>query len=89
MKSREEIKKWLLENCIDEYGDIDLSNLDFSDFKGNIYIGGMKVNSNSSQDLQQVKDAILQDCQKKSKDLYQDIKMCKKYKNIYIKAIEK
>lgn len=32
MKTREEIKKWILENCVDGDGDIDLRGLDFSDF---------------------------------------------------------
>ncbi len=32
MKTKEQIKKWILENCVDSDGDINLSNLDFSDF---------------------------------------------------------
>lgn len=43
MLSKEEIKKWLLENCVNEYGKLDLSGLDFSDFDGDVYIFGMKV----------------------------------------------
>ena len=31
MKSKTEIKKWLLENAVDEKGNIDLSGIDFGD----------------------------------------------------------
>lgn len=43
MKTKKEIKKWLLENCVNNLGNLDLSGLDFSDFKGNVIIGQMKV----------------------------------------------
>lgn len=39
MKTKKEIKKWLLKNCINYIGNLDLSELDFSDFKGNVIIG--------------------------------------------------
>ena len=42
-KSKKEIRDWLLENCVDENGDLALMYLDFSDFEGNVYISYMKV----------------------------------------------
>lgn len=44
MLSIEEVKKWLIENRTDESGNLDLSGLDLSDFGGDIYISGLKVN---------------------------------------------
>lgn len=64
MLSKEEIKKWLLENCVDEDGDLDLTDLDFSDFGGNVYISGMKVAKSLYQNCQEVGCVLLQDCQK-------------------------
>ena len=43
MLSREEIKKWLLDNCVDCNGDLNLSDLDFNDFEGDIFINRWKV----------------------------------------------
>lgn len=54
MKSNEEIKKWLLENCVDSYGDLHLGDLDFTDFNGNIYLGKMKVKDDVIQGWQKV-----------------------------------
>jgi hypothetical protein len=54
MKSKEEIKKWLLENCVDSYGDLHLGDLDFTDFNGNIYLGKMKVKDDVIQGWQKV-----------------------------------
>ena len=33
-----EITEWLLENCVGSDGNLVLSNLDFSDFDGDVYI---------------------------------------------------
>ena len=46
MLSREEIKKWLLDNCVDCNGDLNLSDLDFNDFEGDIFINHWKVKHN-------------------------------------------
>lgn len=43
MLSKEEIKQWILENCVDCNGNVNLSGLDFSNFDGNIYLNDMKV----------------------------------------------
>lgn len=49
MKSIQETKQWLLENRKDEFGNLDLSELDLSDFDGDVYINRMKVNKDSFQ----------------------------------------
>ena len=72
MKTKEEIKKWLLENCVDEDGNLDLSGLDFSDFEGSAYIDNMKVKQNLHQDSQTVGGNLYQDCQTVERSLYQD-----------------
>lgn len=72
MKSKKEIKEWLLENCIDEFGDLHLSNLDFSDFDGNVYIDKMKVKKSLLQDYQQVGCRLYQSWQTVGGDLLQN-----------------
>lgn len=63
MKSKEELKKYLLENYKDKNGDLNLSNLDFSDFDGDIYIYNLKVKKNLIQSHQNVEGSLYQDCQ--------------------------
>ena len=46
MKSKTEIRNWLLENAVDEYGDLDINGLDFSEFDGDVLIIGMEVKGN-------------------------------------------
>ena len=65
-------KKWILENCVNEAGNIDLDGLDFSDFNGNIFISNMKVKNNLCQDGQEVNGFLYQNCQIVNGDLYQD-----------------
>ena len=72
MKTKQEIKSWMLENCIDEYGVLDLSGLDFSDFDGNVFISYMKVKETLFQNCQQVKKDLFQDEQEVKGNLYQD-----------------
>lgn len=71
MLSKEEIKKWLLDNCIDENGDLDLRDLDFSDFEGDVDISGMSVKKNLMQNLQEVGGYLCQDNQIVEEDLDQ------------------
>lgn len=71
MKTKQEIKQWLLDNCVDEYGDLDLSDLDFSDFNGNVSILGMKVKHNLHQNAQEVGGYLVQSRQIVGRDLYQ------------------
>ena len=71
MKTKQEIKRWLLEHCVDRYGNLDLSSLDFSDFEGNIFIGYMKVKNNLYQYYQMVGGSLFQSCQVVDGDLLQ------------------
>lgn len=71
MLSKQEIKKWLLENCVDENGSLDLSGLDFSDFDGSVDISGMKVKKNLLQNKQQVEGCLYQRDQRVRFDLDQ------------------
>ena len=72
MLSKEEIKKWLLENCVDSIGDLNLSSLDFSDFDGDIYTSNMKVKKDLYQSHQAVGGSLTQDCQKVVGNIFQD-----------------
>ena len=60
MKTNKELKKYLLENYVDEYGDLILSNLDFSDFEGDVYINNMKVKGRLFQNGQKVQSCLYQ-----------------------------
>lgn len=71
MLSKEEIKKWLLENCINEDGNLDLMNLDFSDFNGNVMINCMTVKKDLFQGCQQVQGNLYQSFQIVGRNLYQ------------------
>ena len=78
MLSKEETKKWLLNNCINENGDLDLSGLDLSDFKGNVDISSWKVGGNLFQDYQEVGGDLYQGDQEVGRNLYQDEKKAPK-----------
>jgi len=73
MKSKEEIKKWLLENCVDEYGNLYLSDIDLSDFNGNVYINDWKVKKSLSQGWHKVGGHLSQGWQTVGGNLYQYI----------------
>ena len=75
MKPIEEIKKYLLENRVDDDGDLDLEDLDFSDFEGNVTISGMKVRRDLYQCWQTVQGNLNQDSQEVKGDLYQSRQM--------------
>ena len=72
MKTKQQIKKWLLKNCVDKDGDLFLDGLDFSDFDGDVYIGKMKVKKNLFQDKQRVYGCLMQSDQIVSEELSQD-----------------
>lgn len=71
MLSLKETKEWLLKNRVNQYGELDLTQLDFSDFDGNIYINNMKVKRNLFQDNQTVKGDLYQSFQNVKWDLSQ------------------
>lgn len=68
---KQEIKAWLLANCLDKYGDLDLTSLDFSDFEGDVKLSDMKVKKNLFQGHQTVEGSLYQGCQEVKKYLYQ------------------
>ena len=71
-KKLQELKEFLLKNFIDEYGNLDISGLDFSDFDGEVDIGHMKVKGNLWQVGHQVKGNLYQDRQVVGGTLHQD-----------------
>lgn len=70
MKKIQEIRDWLLENAVDEEGDLYLIGLDFSDFDGDVYICNMKVKNDLYQNFQIVGKSLIQNYQKVGKDFY-------------------
>ena len=72
MKTREEIRNWLLENAVDEDGDLMLDSLDFSEFGGDVYISDMKVKGDLFQDDQEVQGSLFQNRHKVQGNLYQN-----------------
>lgn len=54
MKTKEEIRDWLLNNCLDEEGNLILSNLDFSNFEGDVYMNGLKVKHSLHLNFQEI-----------------------------------
>lgn len=71
MKTKEEIKQWLLENCVDEYGNLILNGLDFSDFEGDVYANRWQVKNTLWQDEHVVDGDLNQDSNWVSGNLYQ------------------
>ena len=60
MKKTEELRNYLLENYVDDDGDLMLNGLDFSDFDGDVYIDNMKVQGDLSQSWHEVQGNLLQ-----------------------------
>ena len=79
--SNEELVKFLIENRTDDDGDLDLMDLDFSNFEGNIYISGMMVKKNLNQDNQCVKGNLYQHNQQVEGNLVQ---YCQKVKGKFL-----
>jgi len=71
MKTKQELKKWLLANCENDFGTLYLGELDFSDFDGDVYIGRMKVKKDLIQGGQTVGGNLVQGCQEVKGDLNQ------------------
>lgn len=78
MKTKEEIKQWLSENCVKENGDLDLSGLDFSDFDGNVCIDHMMVKGSLWQGGQIVKGNLFQSNQLVGNILFEGCSKAKK-----------
>lgn len=97
MISIEEVKKWLIANCLDERGNLNISGLDFSDFNGDINISGMrvkgdlnqanqKVEGDLRQSFQEVKGMLSQSWQKVEGNLHQ---YCQEVKGILHQGCQK
>ena len=71
MKTIKEIKEWLLKNAVNAYGTLDLSELDLSDFEGNVKLSSMKVKGDLDQSNQEVKGNLWQSDQKVKGILFQ------------------
>lgn len=84
-----DLEKIMLDNFVNEYGDLYISRLDFSDFDGDVYINIMKVKKNLYQNWQKVGGDLIQDNQKVGGYLRQNkLKSHKtKIKNENIKAL--
>lgn len=49
MISKEKLKEFILKNCVNERGNIEMCDLDFSDFEGDVYIEQWTVNGDIHQ----------------------------------------
>ena len=72
MKTKTEIRDWLLENAVDEDGDLMLDDLDFSDFDGDVHISSMKVKGDLIQCHQKVKGNLYNRNNKYGGSLYEE-----------------
>src|SRR5690554_4787196 len=71
MSKIDKLRDYLLENYVNEWGDLDLIGLDFSEFDGDILIGGMKVKGDLLQDYQKVQGDLFQGNQTVQGGLFQ------------------
>lgn len=71
MKTRTEIRDWLLSNAVSEHGDLWLHDLDFSDFDGDVFINDMIVKRSLYQYDQTVSGNLYQSYQDVKGDLAQ------------------
>ena len=71
MKKIEELRNYLLENCVNERGDLILNGLDFSEFDGDVYIDSMKVQGDLIQSNQEVKGTLHNANSKYGRNLYE------------------
>ena len=72
MKTNEEITKWLLENAVNEEGDLSLRGIDLSKFDGNVFITDRKVKKDLSLNDCEVDGDLFQNFQVVNGDLFQD-----------------
>ena len=72
MKTKKQIIDWLLENTIDDNGDLNLEGLDFTDFDGDVRTSHMKVKKTLHQANQNVKGDLHQSYQNVEGGLHQD-----------------
>ena len=71
MKTITEIRDWLLENAVSEFGNLMLDGLDFGDFDGDVFISEMIVKKDLVQSNQLVKGGLYQERQTVGHNLHQ------------------
>ena len=69
-KTIDGLRDYLLENFVDDCGDLDLEGLDFSDFNGDVIICDMKVQGDLNQSGQEVQGDLDQVSHKVQGNLY-------------------
>ena len=72
MKKINELRDYLLENYVDEVGDLYIPGLDFSNLDGDVYTGGMKVKGDLYQSQHEVEGTLYQSYHKVKGSLIQD-----------------
>lgn len=70
MSKINKLREYLLENYLDEMGNLNIIGLDFSEFEGDVIMSGMKVKGDLHIDYQEVKGDLWQDGQTVQGDLY-------------------
>lgn len=66
-----ELRDLLLKNCLDENGDLVISDIDLSKFKGKVILSGWTVGGSVDLSYWDVKGNLYQYCQEVNGDLYQ------------------
>lgn len=69
--TNDELRDLLLENCVNDNGDLVICDIDLSDFKGKVYLTGWKVGGSADLSSWEVKGNLYQDWQTVNGDLYQ------------------
>ncbi len=70
--TNDEKRDWLLENCVNDNGDLVICGIDLSKFKGKVVLIGWKIGGNADLSSWEVKGNLDQHYQKVNGDLYQD-----------------
>ena len=70
MRTIKYLRDYLLENYVDDDGDLNITGLDFSDFDGDIYIVDMKVKRDLYQSEQEVQGDLTQGYQEVKGNYY-------------------
>ena len=78
--TNDEKRDWLLENCVNKNGNLVISDIDLSDFKGNVILKGWKIGGSADLSYWEVKGNLEQDCQIVNGNIDQS---CQTAKNLY------
>ena len=69
--NNEELRDLFLENCVNKDGDLVISDIDLSKFKGKVYLTGWKIGGSADLSSWKVKGNLYQYCQTVNGDLDQ------------------